>query len=142
MTVLLTVVAFALHAASSRYWEESAVLACTGAVVLALAHHRVLESTGRLASVRWMALVSYSFYLLHPLVLGTLRVLMFRPRLEDPVGVIIFFVVGFAFSGIAAHALYRFVERPFMRYRDRAPPGAIMPPKNRSGSLEPIQSNP
>ena len=138
-TLVLAGGAFALHSVRSRFWEESAVLACASAVAIGIAHHPFLELTGRLRAVRWMALVSYSFYLLHPLVLGTLRVFMFDPTLESPVDVVVFFVVGFALSSIVSQALYSFVERPFMRYRDRARSRIASTP--RSGHHESLASN-
>lgn len=138
-TLVLTAVAFVVHFMGSAYWEESAVAACTGAVVLGIGHNSLLESAGRLRIVRWLAFVSYSLYLIHPLVLGTLRVYVFHPDLGDPVGVAVFFVVGFTLSGVAAHLLYLFVEQPFMKYRDRR--RSTEPTTPRSGSHVSIQSN-
>ncbi|MBA8795192.1 peptidoglycan/LPS O-acetylase OafA/YrhL [Friedmanniella endophytica] len=66
--------------------------------------------------LRWLGNMSYSFYLVHSLVLKALamvlgRVLPAQP--QSPVVYVGLFVVAFATAWVASSALYGLVERPF-----------------------------
>ena len=85
-------------------------LMCGSWVLLAGA--RPNWAVGRLPGVRYVAERSYAVYLLHPDALALVR------RIEGlPFGV--FLVLTWVFSLVLAEFLYRLVERPGMRLRER-----------------------
>jgi peptidoglycan/LPS O-acetylase OafA/YrhL len=91
-------------------WTSSLVLAgATFAIGLALRHRKVP------AALAWLGLVSYSVYLLHPLVLNAYRAI---PVLHQPhpIGVQIALAAGVVAVTLAGSALsYRIVEAPMQR---------------------------
>lgn len=110
--------AWHLAPAAERQWDyqwiSSLVLAgATFAVGMALRHRRVP------AALAWLGLVSYSVYLLHPLILNAFREIpvLHRPH---PIGVQIVLAVGLVAVVLGCSALtYRFVEAPMQGYGHR-----------------------
>ncbi len=95
-------------------WATSLLLAgATFAVGLAFRHRRVP------AALAWLGLVSYSVYLLHPLILNAYRA---TPVLHQPhpIGVQVAAAAGLVAVVLACSALtYKFVEAPMQRYGHR-----------------------
>jgi peptidoglycan/LPS O-acetylase OafA/YrhL len=110
--------AWHLAAAAARQWDyqwvSSLVLAgATFGIGLALRHRKIP------AALAWLGLVSYSVYLLHPLVLNAYRAI---PVLHQthPLAVQILLAAGLVAVILAASGLtYRFVEVPMQRYGRR-----------------------
>jgi peptidoglycan/LPS O-acetylase OafA/YrhL len=106
--------AWHLAPAAARQWDyqwvSSLVLAgATFGIGLALRHRKVP------AALAWLGLVSYSVYLLHPLVLNAYRAI---PVLHQthPLAVQILLAAGLVAVILAASGLtYRFVEGPMQR---------------------------
>jgi peptidoglycan/LPS O-acetylase OafA/YrhL len=117
----LTVVAGLWHSqawhlapAAARQWEfqwvSSLLLAgATFAAGMAVRHKKVP------AVLAWLGLVSYSVYLLHPLVFNAYRTIPVLHR-SHPVGVQILLAAGMVAIVLGGSALtYRFVEAPMQR---------------------------
>jgi peptidoglycan/LPS O-acetylase OafA/YrhL len=111
--------AWHLAPASARQWDfqwvSSLVLAgATFGVGMALRHRKVP------AALAWLGLVSYSVYLLHPIVLNAYRTIPVLHR-SHPVGVQVLLAAGIVAILLAGSWLtYRFVEAPMQRYGHRA----------------------
>lgn len=66
--------------------------------------------------LRWLGNMSYSFYLVHSLVLKALELVLGKVLPDGPVSPMVFGLIclfGFALAWIASTALYVLVERPF-----------------------------
>ncbi|HEY4462695.1 MAG TPA: acyltransferase [Streptosporangiaceae bacterium] len=110
--------AWHLAPAAARQWDDqwvsSLVLAgATFGIGLALRHRKVP------AALAWLGVVSYSVYLLHPLVLNAYRAIPVLHRTR-PLAVQILLAAGLIAVILAASGLtYRFVEAPMQRYGRR-----------------------
>ena len=132
-TIVLIASAIWLHAVDSAHWQPVVALACGGAVILGVRQNSALESVGRLPFVAWAARISYSLYLLHPLVLGALALFYFSKHFHQPGFVLAYAALGLVISLIAAQLSYFFVERTFLNMRDRS---------RRPSSPDPIPASP
>ena len=100
-------------------WQPSFALAAGGLVVLGAGGVPWLQSIGVRATVRWLARISYSLYLTHPLVKRALEKGFFGARFEQPLFAGAFVVLALGGSLAVAVALHRFVEAPMLARRDR-----------------------
>jgi peptidoglycan/LPS O-acetylase OafA/YrhL len=110
--------AWHLGAAAERQWEaqwvSSLLLAgATFAVGMAVRHKKVP------APLAWLGLVSYSVYLLHPLILNAYRTVPLLHR-SHPLAVQVLLAAGVVAVVLGCSALtYRFVEAPMQRHGRR-----------------------
>jgi peptidoglycan/LPS O-acetylase OafA/YrhL len=110
-------------------------IGCGAWVALAMGRGRVLTALGRWNWVGFTARISYSLYLLHPLVLSTLQALGFLRR--GPAFIVAYGIIGVTLSFVAAWLSYVLVERTFLRLRERkvpAPPAASPAPEVHGGT--------
>jgi peptidoglycan/LPS O-acetylase OafA/YrhL len=82
----------------------------------------VLAWIGERKITRWLARVSYSIYLTHPLVERSIEELGLAGRLEDPERYVVFVAIALPAALVVAALLHRFVEAPWLRVRDRRVP--------------------
>jgi peptidoglycan/LPS O-acetylase OafA/YrhL len=103
--------------------QPAFALASALVAAMAIARDRALEDLGGTRPVAWLARVSYSFYLLHPLVLGVQERLYFGARGDRPGYLAVHLVLGALGAAIAAHLQHALVEKPVLALRDRWAPG-------------------
>jgi peptidoglycan/LPS O-acetylase OafA/YrhL len=109
----------ALNLADSAAWQSMFALAFGVWVAIAAARVDWLARLGAAKPIATIARISYSLYLLHPLVVGTLDQLYFRKRPETLGSWSVFVVLALFGSLVAALACHRTVEQTFLRLRDR-----------------------
>jgi peptidoglycan/LPS O-acetylase OafA/YrhL len=79
--------------------------------------------------LRWLGNISYSFYLMHGLVIGFLNkfVLRFIGEYPWPVSVTIHFIITFCVSAVASVGLYAVCERWYFARKPKAAASAAVP---------------
>jgi peptidoglycan/LPS O-acetylase OafA/YrhL len=100
-------------------WQTVAALASLAWVALGVTRDGWLDALGRRPIVAWTSRISYSLYLLHPLVGGGLDFLWYSRTDRDPVLSSLYALSMMGLSFAAAHASYHLVEAPALRLRDR-----------------------
>jgi len=122
VAVVAVVVAGAVNVAGSAVWQSAFALALGVWVALAAARLPFLDVAGSARPVAFVAKISYSLYLLHPLVSGALEQIYFRRHAETWGSYVAWVVLSITGSVIAAALSYRFIERRFLAWRDRSVP--------------------
>ena len=102
-----------------RYFELPISLACGCLVALGVAHHRWFEALGSTRVVAWVARISYSFYLVQPLVLMQIEQRNLPARFGPALGWSMAIGAGLVLSLAASQLMYTFVERPGLALRAR-----------------------
>ncbi len=123
LAALLLAGAVAIEASGSPHWQPAYALAFGLCVALGIARHPALEWAGARPTVAWVARVSYSLYLYHPLVIGALLTLYFGRRFGQPAFVVAYLALSTVGSLVVSWLSYRFVEVPCLRLRDARAPG-------------------
>ncbi len=119
MAVLVLAAAGWMQFHDSQFDVSVFALGCGLLVILGIVHYEPLERLGRVSAVAWIARISYSFYLLHPLVIVQLRRAPVFEQMTGLPGWLLFAAVSAAMSLAAAQLCYMFVERPGLALRDR-----------------------
>jgi peptidoglycan/LPS O-acetylase OafA/YrhL len=101
------------------YFQLPLALAFGLLVVLAIGNYSVLERLGHVRAVTWISRISYSLYLVHPMVLLEVSKRDLPARFGPVVGWSLTIVISLGISLVAAEALYRLVERPGLWVRER-----------------------
>jgi peptidoglycan/LPS O-acetylase OafA/YrhL len=117
LSALLIAIGCALQLTQSRFHQPFFAFGFGGVVALGFARHEALAAPGRRAFVALTAKISYSMYLLHPLVMSTLVTVGFLRR--GPVVAAAYFVLAVGLTYLSAWISYRIVEQPFLKLRDR-----------------------
>lgn len=103
----------------NRHFQLPVALACGCLVMLGIAKYPALEIPGRTRAVAWIARISYSFYLVHPLVLMEVEKRHLPERFGSFVGWPLAIGVSLVLTLAASQLLYTFVERPGLAIRER-----------------------
>lgn len=100
-------------------WQTIAALTSLAWVSLGVTRDRWLDVLGRRPVVAWTSRISYSLYLLHPLVGGGLDFLWYSRTEREPATSALYALVMIGLSFTAAHVFYHVIEAPALRLRDR-----------------------
>jgi peptidoglycan/LPS O-acetylase OafA/YrhL len=101
-------------------WNVGAMVSlATGLLLFVAARRDWLTSQGVVWGLPFFGTLSYSFYLIHKVVLARLTRGADRLGLERGISVLVVVVVGAAASLLAAYLLFRFVELPCVRLSKR-----------------------
>jgi peptidoglycan/LPS O-acetylase OafA/YrhL len=119
VTVLLLGVGGWIDLAHPGYFELPIALACGGLVMLGIAHHAWLEVPGKTRVVAWIARISYSFYLVQPLLMTEILRRNLPHRLGSAAGWPLAVALCLALTLAASQLLYTCVERPGLALRQR-----------------------
>jgi peptidoglycan/LPS O-acetylase OafA/YrhL len=116
--VLALVFAGWVDLAHNDYFQLPVAIAFGLLVALAIANVPALEVPGRTGVVSWIARISYSMYLVHPLILDQLIRRDLPARFGPLLGWSLVGAIGLAATLAASQLLYLLVERPGLALRD------------------------
>jgi len=102
-----------------RMGPETAVGLGTAWLIYLLAVAGWLGSAGDYRPLRSLGRISYSLYLVHPLVYQALFTLTFRYRVASPVLSLVIVAGILTAALLTAHVFYELVERPSLRLSQR-----------------------